>query len=306
MTATLLLGSLIALSGPAAARDLLVGPTRAMKLPSQAAAAAKPGDVIIIDPGEYRDCAVWRASDITIRAAAPQVVLAEKTCEAKGIFVVTGNNVTVDGITFREAAVPDRNGAGIRVSGENLTVLNSRFERNENGILAVGSDKSILRISNSAFIGNGSCVAGCAHGVYAGAPIGLLEIDNCRFLATRDGHHIKSRALRTVIRNSRIEDGLGGTSSYLVETAQGGDLLIEKTMLQKGPNSGNRRVAISIATEGTRNPTNTMVIKENYFRTDVPGGTTFVRNAAQVPVQLIDNRISGDAQPLQGAGSIIP
>src|SRR3954464_6974343 len=36
---------------PAEAKELLVGPTRALKVPSQAAAAAKPGDVVKIDSG---------------------------------------------------------------------------------------------------------------------------------------------------------------------------------------------------------------------------------------------------------------
>jgi hypothetical protein len=50
-------------------------------------------------------------------------------------FVTVGSNITVDGITFRNAAVPDKNGAGIRVEGPGLHVLRSQFIKNENSIL---------------------------------------------------------------------------------------------------------------------------------------------------------------------------
>ncbi len=51
------------------AADLVVGggPGAAFRLPSAAAAAARPGDTIRILPGTYYDCAVWRADDLTNR-----------------------------------------------------------------------------------------------------------------------------------------------------------------------------------------------------------------------------------------------
>jgi hypothetical protein len=47
-------------------RILDVGPGRPFGLPSAAAAAAQPGDVIRIAPGTYEDCAVWRADGVII------------------------------------------------------------------------------------------------------------------------------------------------------------------------------------------------------------------------------------------------
>ena len=35
---------------------------------------AKPGDVVIIDPGEYDDCAVWKTPNLTIQAAGQPVI----------------------------------------------------------------------------------------------------------------------------------------------------------------------------------------------------------------------------------------
>ncbi len=298
--------SISSLTGSVSAKDLLVGPTRPLKAPSQAAAAAKPGDVVKIDPGEYDDCAVWRTPNITIQAAGPPVVMTGRTCAKQGIFVIQSNDVTVDGLVFRNAAVEEHNGAGIKMNGDNLTVRNSRFERNENGILAGGSDSSIVRISDSAFIGNGSCVGACAHGLYIGQHIQAVEIDNCRFLGAQSGHHIKSRAHRTTVRNSRVEDGLGGTASYLIDVPNGGDILIENTILQKGPKAGNHTAAIMIAAEGATNPATSMVIRNNHFRNEMGASTAFVRNESATPVQLIDNRLVGPVVPLQGPGSISP
>jgi hypothetical protein len=39
--------------------NIFVGPTRAYKTPSEAAAVAVNGDVIEIDPGTYYDIAIW-------------------------------------------------------------------------------------------------------------------------------------------------------------------------------------------------------------------------------------------------------
>ena len=106
-----------------------------------------------------------------IEATGPGVVIAGKTCAGKGIFITQGADITIRGITFADASVIWHNGAGIRAAGDNLTVEHSRFLDNENGILAGGSPNSVLRITDSEFIGNGACIAACAHGVYAGAPI---------------------------------------------------------------------------------------------------------------------------------------
>ncbi len=284
---------------PATGRILEVGAERALTLPSEAAAIAATGDFIRIDPGIYADCAVWRASRLVIEATGPGVVLTGKTCQEQGIFIISGSNVTVRGITFAGARVVWHNGAGIRLLGRNLTVEHSRFLDNENGILAGGRSDSVLRITDSEFAGNGSCAGACAHGVYAGAPIYLLDIERCIFRNTRTAHHVKSRALNTMIIDSRIEDGPDGTSSYLIETPDGGNLLVQGNVLEKGPLSSNPRVAISIGVEGVKNPTDKLVIRNNVFRSDLPGRTVFVRNSTAATVLLEGNAITGDVEVLE-------
>jgi hypothetical protein len=279
-------------------RELPVGPTRVLKVPSQAATVAANGDVVRIDPGTYADCATWRASRLLIEATEPGVVLAGKTCDGKAIFITQGADITIRGITFADASVVWHNGAGIRAEGRNLTVDHSRFVHNENGILAGGGPDSVLRITDSEFIGNGACIDACAHGVYAGEPIYLLDIEHCVFLDTKIAHHIKSRARNTIIRDSRIEDGALGTSSYLIDIPNGGNVLIEGNTMEKGPHSSNSAAAVSIGAEGEKNPTGALIVRDNSFRSDLAVKTIFVRNGTARRVELTGNKVSGEVQPL--------
>ncbi|HEY0185521.1 MAG TPA: right-handed parallel beta-helix repeat-containing protein [Rhodopila sp.] len=286
---------------PATGREIAVGPSHALKLPSQAATVAVSGDVVRIDPGTYTDCALWKASRLVIEATGPGVVIGGKTCADKGIFIIMGSDVVIRGITFSDASVVWHNGAGVRAFGDNLTVERSRFLNNENGILAGGGPDSVLRIRDSEFVGNGACIAACAHGVYAGAAIYLLDVEHCVFLNTKIAHHIKSRARNTVIRGSRIEDGPDGTASYLIDIPDGGNALIQDNVLEKGPRSDNPAVAISIGEESARNPTEALIIRDNIFRSDVPQRTAFVRDSTPAEPELVDNTIRGDVEPLAAA-----
>ncbi len=112
--------------------------------------------------------------------------------------------------------------------------------------------------------------------------------------------------MQTIVRDSRIEDGPSGTSSYLIETSVGGDLLVKHTVLKKGPNSSNQGVAISIGTQSVTNHTRSLTIHENTFRNDTPEQTSFVRNSTPAPARLIGTLVGGDVRVLQGPGPVAP
>jgi hypothetical protein len=282
-----------------------VGPTQRLRLPSQAAAIARSGDTIRIAPGEYTDCAVWRASGLTIEGTGTGPTIAGKSCAGKGIFIIEGNDVTVRNLTFAHAAVADRNGAGIRVEGRNLTIENSRFIDNENGILAAAIAGGTIRILDSEFRGNGKCEPQCAHGVYV-STIALLDIERSRFLDQHQGHHIKSRALRTVLVDNDITDGATGNASYLVDISNGGDLLMQDNKMEKGPHSENDDTAVAIGAEGAKNPTHELIIRDNTFVNDMARPTSFVHNRTTTPAILSGNHLHGVVTPLVGSGSVSP
>lgn len=301
-----LIAILLAMPVAAHATELRVGPGERFARPSAAAAAARPGDRILIHAGRYQDCAVWHAPDLTIEAAGGTVDISGPVCAGKALFVTAAPRITIIGLTFRGAVAPPGNGAGIRAEGGDLTVRRTRFESNQNGILTAASlPTATLLIEDSVFVANGAREADrdCAHGLYAGN-LALVSIRRTRFEATRICHHVKSRAQRTEILDSFILDGPAGRASYLVDVPNGGNLLLRNTVLLKGPQVGNPTAAVVIGAEGVRHPTTSLVIEDNRFSNLMARPTLFVRNLSQAPAELVANRLSGEVVALEGPGHV--
>jgi Right handed beta helix region len=299
----LVLGWLVACAPNAAADVLLVGPERNLQAPSDAAAVAKDGDIVRIDPGDYVDCAIWRASNLVLEAPEGEAHLRDRACAGKAIWVIAGNDVTVDNITFSGARVPDQNGAGIRAEGRNLTVRNARFFDNENGILGGTVEGSTILIEGSTFERNGKCADNCAHGIYVNR-IDRLKIVDSTFREQRVGHHIKSGALALEVIGSTIEDGPEGTASYLIDVTSGGEVVIADNVMEKGPKAENWGTAIHLAGEDATPDAPPYRISGNRFRSDNPNEVAFVRNRTVVPAALEGNQIEGAVDPLVGPGTV--
>jgi hypothetical protein len=285
------------------AKTLDVGPDRQYKQPSAAAAATADGDTVEIDPGEYFDCAIWVASRLTIEARGAGAVITDKACEGKALFITRGDDIIIRNLTFTRARVPDENGAGVRAEGRNLTIEHSRFINNENGILAGDSPTSHIIVSNSEFVRNGKCGGSCAHGIYVGK-VALLHVEHSKFFETREGHHIKSRALRTELIANEITDGKEGTASYLVEIPNGGSLIMEDNVLEKGPNNGNHSAAVMIGAEGVSQRTEELRFVGNQFTNDESHQTVFVRNLTATEALLSANTLKGKVTALSGDGTV--
>lgn len=130
-----------------------VGPGRKYKTPSQVSGIVKNGDIVEIDAFTYNgDVAVWKADNLILRGVNGRVNLNADghSAQGKGIWVIYGNNITIENIAFSHARVKDKNGAGIRGQGSGLTVRYCSFYRNEDGILAGKTgDNSTLIVENS-------------------------------------------------------------------------------------------------------------------------------------------------------------
>ncbi len=299
------LAGLLALSAVCAqARTLEVGEGQSYKLPSLAAAAARDGDVVKIHPGEYFDCAVWQANKLVVEGVgeADTIVVTDKACNGKALFITTGADITIRNLTLTRARVPDANGAGIRAEGDGLVVEGVRFINDQNGILS-GTEGSSIIVRDSVFERNGTCEKSCSHAIYVGGS-SLLRVERSRFSDTRQGHHIKSRAARTEIIGNTISDGPEGTASYLIDIPNGGSLVVRDNTMEKGPMAENRSTAISIGAEGVTQPTREIVIENNTFRNDGSYDTMFVTNQSATEAVLRGNRISGRAKPLRGDGAV--
>lgn len=293
---------ILAGSAPTFAATLKVGANEEYKMPSAAIARATDGDTVAIDTGTYYDCALVKQNNLTIEGVGPNVVMTDKTCRGKALLITNGNNITVRNMTLQRARVPDQNGAGIRAQGGNLTVENTRFLDNEEGILVAKNPQASVKIIGSEFVGNGRCGKDCAHGIYTG-PIAALDVERSRFFDTHAGHSIKSRAAKTVVLNCDIEDGPTGTSSYQIDVPNGGDVLIEGNKLEKGPHAQNWATSIMIGEGGVSYPSDGLVIRNNTLINNTGHETTFVRNITATPAQLSGNVFQGGKViPLKGDG----
>ncbi|MGH8603070.1 MAG: right-handed parallel beta-helix repeat-containing protein, partial [Gammaproteobacteria bacterium] len=187
-----------------------VGPGKKYAKPSEAATAAEDGDIIEIMAGTYvYDVAIWVQNDLTIRGAGGRAHLQADGAAAdeKAIWVIKGDNATIENIEFSGARVRAKNGAGIRQEGTNVTVRNCYFHHNEMGILTDDDEASEIVVERSEFAAN--AVAGdyeeggsIGHNIYIGR-MGRFEL---KFSYVHDGHighNVKTRAVESHILYNR-------------------------------------------------------------------------------------------------------
>ena len=279
----------------ARAETLTIGPDQKIKTLGEAARIARDGDTIEIEPVKegWFDCANWRASNLTIEGKGEGVVITDRVCDEKGLFVTSGNGITIRNITFQRARVPDRNGAGIRAQGRNLRVEHSRFINNETAILAGSSPDSTITILDSEFDENGKCAPRCVAAVSVGA-ITLLRVESSVFKATNAGDHLLSAALRTELIGNSIADGATGTARYLVALPYGGSLIMRDNILEKGPKSRDPDAAIVVMAGLGSQAVNELTFAGNHFTNDTGTSVSFVRNWTGQDAAVDNNTLSGN------------
>ena len=318
MLAVALAMSLAPTSRPAAAADkreamreaaqpavLRVGAKRELKRPSAAAQIARDGDVIEIDAGIYvGDAAVWRQHRLTIRGVGGRAHLSANGAHAEGkaIWVIKGNDTTIESVEFSDAKVPDRNGAGIRLEGGGLTLRDCYFHHNENGILTAANQTSDIVVEHSEFAHNGFG-DGQSHNVY----IGTVRSFTLRFSYVHHalvGHNVKSRALRNHITYNRIMDENDGRSSYAIEFPNGGLALVIGNVIQQGPATENPTI-VSYGAEGLKYPLNELCFVNNTVVNDRPSGGRFlVVKVGAGTARIVNNLFYGRGDVLSGPGEL--
>lgn len=293
-----------------APRTWRVGPDRALATPSAAAAVARDGDTVLIDPGTYSgDVATWTQDDLTLRGDGGRVHLRADGQDAQGkaIWVIAGDRTTVDRIEFSGAAVADRNGAGIRQEGTGLTVMRSWFHDNETGILTGADPDSDVVIRRSRFFRNGAG-DGYSHNLYVGA-VRSLTVSGSWFSGADTGHEVKSRAARNTIVANLISDG-DATASYSIDLPNGGRSLIAGNVIVQGPRSENSAL-VSYGAEGLTHPSRSLWVVNNTFvnRRDsgtfvalAEGSRAHLRNNLLVGPGELSDRASGDARANRRVG----
>ncbi len=271
---------------------LTVGAGQKFSTISAAVAASRDGDTVQVQAGTYVNDFATVNTKITIQGIGGMAHLVATIPPPDGKAILTTNtDVTLDHLEFSGAAVADRNGAGVRYQGGNLTVTNSYFHDNENGILGNASPTGTVTIRNSEFSHNGEG-SGSTHNIYIG-DIASLTIDSSYFHDAVVGHEIKSRAENTTITNSRIQDGATATSSYSIDTPNGGNVLIQGNVIQQGPASQNP-VIIAFGEEGSVHANSTLNVLGNTILNDLQSPSlAAVWNATGAQATLTGNAIFG-------------
>jgi hypothetical protein len=204
---------------------LNVGAGQQYQTLASAIAASHDGDVVQVQAGTYTNDFAEITHKITIEGVGGMAKLVATTPIPNGkAILITDTDVTLDHIELSGAKVSAGNGAGIRYQGGNLTITNSYFHDNQNGILSASDPNGTITIKNSEFSHNGSGT-GKTHNIYVGG-IKQLTIDSSYMHDAVVGHEVKSRAVNTTITNSRIVDGPTGSASYSIDLPNGGNAVI--------------------------------------------------------------------------------
>jgi hypothetical protein len=288
-----------AAAGPAHATDsapmrLHVGPARAVKTLSAASRLAVAGSVIEVDAGEYdADVAVWTSDNLTISAIGGRVRLRAHgvAAERKAIWVVRATGMRVEGFDFLGAAVPDRNGAGIRLESGSLHVRDCRFLHNEMGLLTANNPAIVLEVENCEFAHN-QRPDGHNHNLYAGR-IARLSVSGSYFHHAHTGHLLKSRAAENYIHYNRLTDEDGGSASYELEFPNGGLAYVVGNIIEQGPDTQNKHL-ISFGAEGYTWPRNEIHLAHNTLVDRAARNGIFLRAAPGAgAIRAVNNILVG-------------
>ena len=289
------------LAAGASAAVLSVGPGKPYAAPCRAIAAAAAGDVIEITGGVTYSgdvCGIY-AANLTIRGVngRPKIDAAGRNAMGKAIWVVIGNNVTIDNVEMYGAKVQDRNGAALRLEGTHFTLRRSFLHDNENGILSGVNTASDILIENSEF-GHNGYGTGQTHNLY----IGTARTLTFRYNFSHDanvGHNLKSRALTNNIlynRFSSLAAGQTGSTaagqpSYEVDLPNGGLSYVIGNVIEQ-PAANQNNTLLAYGEEGATNASQYLYVINNTFLNDDTRNGVFIRIGSGVTVPaLIQNNI---------------
>jgi hypothetical protein len=294
VTATVLATALAELPGTAAARVLHVGPGQRFARPCQAIARARAGDTIQIDARgnrSYRgDVCAWSTNRLTITGihGRAHIDAAGANSEGKAIWVIAGDDTTIENMELSGARVPDQNGAGIREEGAGLTVTHCRFDHNQEGILAGDNPASNIVIDSSVFADNGAG-DGFSHNIYINH-VHSFTLRDSYSTDARVGHLVKSRAARNYILYDRLT-GERGTDSYELDLPNGGLSFVIGTVLQQGRSTQNPNL-LAYGEEGSLNPDSRLYAVNDTFVNDLGRGAAMLIGADVRSPVLAQNDIS--------------
>ena len=280
---------------PAVAATFQVGPTRSFTKPCAAFAVATSGDIIEIDAATYvGDVCYIGQSNLIIRGVngRPKIDAGGTNYGGKGTWVIGGANNTVENVEMYGAAVADRNGAALRLEGDNFTLRGSFLHDNENGVLGGLSTASKILIETTEF-GHNGYGDGYSHNLYI-FNVGSLIF---RYNYSHDanvGHNLKSRAQTNSILYNRFSSTGAGQPSYEIDLPNAGTSYVIGNVIEQ-PAANQNPAMLAYGEEGATNPGQDLYVVNNTFLNDQSTAGTFIFTGGGVstPVLMQNNIFSG-------------
>lgn len=289
----------------AGSRVLTVGANKQFQTIAAAVNSSQDGDVVLVDAGTYKNDFATVNSKISLLAVGGRVdmVATVPPPNWKGLLTVE-TDLRVEGFTFEGVHIPDEyghNGAGIRLDGGNLVLVNDEFDNNQDGLLANAGAKMSVTIDHSVFNDNGGNDgngAGNIHNVYIG-DIASVTVTNSIFENAQVGHEFKSRAVSNTLTNNKFISGVGiGTGSYDIDLPNGGKAVLTDNTIIKGPNAENPFM-VHFGGEGIPYAGSSLTLSGNLFQNTKSNGFG-VLNQTSVTAAISGNVFDG-----LGANSIV-
>lgn len=278
--------------------------------PSQAFADAKDGDRIEIQAGTYHDVGVLKANRVTVLGVngRPQIDGQGKIADGRGIWVIYGNDTTLDNIEMlnedngkRGEAAWDQ--AAIYLVGNHLTLRNLYIHDNMQGFFNTTRSGSPcnLTIENSIFALNGDG-GGHSHNIYVNHNITNLTLRGVWSRDCRGGHILKVRAYESDIQGCLFTDPSGISLSWFLDFPDGGrHRFVGNIVEHHSKNSGS--VLLAYGEDGLLNPApHELLIAQNTFVNDSDGTFFKIQN---LKASVRENVFAGKNAPADAGNQVV-
>ncbi len=226
----------LTLNPPSGPVTLSVGPGQMYGLPCQALTAAADGATVQIDAaGTYSgDVCTIAANNLTVKGinGRPLIDAAGLNSGGKAAWLFQGDNITLDTVELTGAANALNNGAGVFMTGNHLTVLNSYIHDNQAGIVTAASPGSQVLIQATELNHNGFG-DGQSHNADIGAAARFIMQYSYSHNANA-GDLVRSQASENYIFYNRLTSEQGTTATE-IELPAGGRSFLIGNLMEKGP-----------------------------------------------------------------------
>jgi hypothetical protein len=189
--------------GPCRAEAICVGPGLGHETLAAALAGARPGAIVEVAAGTYRESVLLKTAGLTVRGIGgrPHFDCAGiKLVGDKACFLLVAPDIALENLEISGAAVDEQvgaNGACVRNDpGIGLTLRGIVCHGSQDGVLTSGGR---IVIEDSEFYDNGW--TGLTHNVYLSGDC-TASVRRSTFRDARIGHELKSRCRETTIEDS--------------------------------------------------------------------------------------------------------